>query len=286
MEENFEMKASLYKKMNAFRADVIQCDWKDDKMVSLGGTKGYPYLSSDKIIKNLAPLLVKHGIELDVEFGELTSCNREGMNHWTLKATVRFTDVETGYSTTSAAYGEGQDSQDKGIAKAQTAAFKKCLSAKCMIADGIDPDAVDIYEPKSFFKRSTEEQEEVKSKVLANSIKPTETPKEEPKVEEVPVVPKEDMAVKKGSVEVPVKTSEPQTVTEPPTTGVPTTTNTKYEPSGPHKGAIDRILKAYEEKAKAGEITSEEYNNMSMDRVTMSSPADAVAFIRKYRDKV
>ena len=260
-DEYYEQKAQLYKKLNAFRADVIQCDWKDDKMVSLGGTKGYPYLSSDKIIKNLAPLLVKHGIELDVEYSDLTNHDRNGGNHWTIKATVFLTDVDTGFTTKSCAYGEGQDSQDKGVAKAQTAAFKKCLSARNMIADGIDPDAVDITPLNNYYKKSAEEQEEVKSKVLANAIKPTV--KEEVKVE-VKTEPKEEPT--------PVQTTLAETKTE-----------TKFVPMGPQKGAIDKILADYEAKARNGEMTPDEYHKMVKDYSDLKDAKAAVEFIRKYR---
>lgn len=273
-ENNCEQKAQLYKKLNAFRADVIQCDWKDDKMVSLGGNKGYPYLSSDKIIKNLAPLLVKHGIELDVEYSELASHEKDGVFHWTIKATVYFTDVDTGYSTSSCAYGEGQDSQDKGVAKAQTAAFKKCLSARNMIADGIDPDAVDIWEPKSYYKKTAEEQEEVKSKVLANAVKPA--PKEKPpfkNLEETAKVfpPKEEP--KKEEPKKEEKAPEPKEEPKEP----------KYELTAVQKKVIGRITKDYEELAKNGGIDIVEYNEMLSAYMDLDSPQAVKAFIDKFR---
>lgn len=268
-EENSEQRAALYKKLNAFRADVIQCDWKDDKMVSLGGPKGYPYLSSDKIIKNLAPLLVKHGVELDVEYSDLTDYSKDGTRHWSVKATIFLTDVDTGYTTHSCAYGEGQDTQDKGIAKAQTAAFKKCLATRNMIADGIDPDAVDIYTPNNFYKKSAEEQEEVKSKVLEQAVKPVVEKTPEPKTEEKPVqtVPQEAPQTTLKVEDAPVEVKE----------------RNKFVPVGPQKGAIDKILTEYENRAKSGTIDVEDYNKMLSDHYDLSSAADAVAFIKKYR---
>lgn len=261
-EENFEQRAQLYKKLNAFRADVIQCDWKDDKMVSLGGKGGYPYLSSDKIIKNLAPLLVKHGIELDVEYSELTNYPKD-VNHWSVKATIFLTDVDTGYTATSCAYGEGSDSQDKGIAKAQTAAFKKCLSARNMIADGIDPDAVDITPVSNYYRRSAEEQEEVKSKVLANAVKPEA--KAETKTEKPPFKNLEESA----------KVFPPK---EEPKEEKP-----KFEPTAVQKKVLSRITQDYEELAKNGGIDVVEYNDMLSAYMDINSPQAVKAFIDKYR---
>ena len=282
MNNDMECRAALYKKLNAFRADVIQCDWKDDKMVSLGGAKGYPYLSSDKIIKNLAPLLVKHGIELDVEFSDLVNAAREGSSHWTVKASITFTDVETGFTTVSCAYGEGQDSQDKGVAKAQTAAFKKCLSARCMIADGIDPDAVDIFEPKNYYKKSAEEQEEVKSKVLSAAVKSKAEVKEEPKpIEELKVeIPekKEPEAVKVEDAPVEVRTEAPK---EEPKGEF--AAGNGFVPSVPQKRVLDNITDTWERLAKAGKVTAAEYNEMSMARISIKGPADVIAFANKYK---
>lgn len=271
-EENFELRAKFYKKLNAFRADVIQCDWKDDKTVSLGGTKGYPYLSSDKIIKNLAPLLVKHGVELDVEYSDLTDYTKDGTRHWSVKATIFLTDVDTGYTTHSCAYGEGQDAQDKGIAKAQTAAFKKCLAARNMIADGIDPDAVDTWEPSNYYKKSAEEQEEVKSKVLANAVKPEVQTKAEVKpAEEKKTLP-------------PFKNLDETAKTFPESNISPTIN--KFKPTIPQQKAIDRIKDRYEEMARGGQLTPDQYHEMVKDVTDIASPQDVVDFLNKYRSRI
>lgn len=56
-----------------------------------------------------------------------------------------------------------------------------------------------------------------------------------------------------------------------------------FEPTPPQKKAIENISKAWEEKAKKGEVDAEAYNQMSMDCASIKSTKDAVAFITKYK---
>lgn len=276
-------KSGLLTKMSDLRKEMLTKDWADDKMFTMGGKGGYSYLSADKVKKTLAPLFSKHGIELKCEFNDLQYREPIGnmSQHWTIRLDMTMIDVETGEEMTSSVYGEAGDSGDKGVSKAQTCAIKQWVFSEFFIADGIDPDAaMDFGASNSgFYKKSAEEKEEVVSKVLSQGIKakkkdePKEEPKPEPKPKEEP---KEEP--KKAPKEEPkpeLKAEEPVKEEAPKTGG--------FKPTGPQAKAIQRIEDVWEQRAKAGEVTPEEYNAMSMARATMASAADAVAFIKTYK---
>ena len=82
-------KASLLTKISELRADVLSKDWTDDKMMRGGGMQ-YPYLSTDKILRNVSPLLSNHGIEMTIEYVNPTM-TRDFSNmsaHWTVELIV------------------------------------------------------------------------------------------------------------------------------------------------------------------------------------------------------
>lgn len=288
--------ASFYRKKSGLRQDILAQDWKDDKAIRMGGGQ-IPFLSSDKIKKTVAPLFSKHGLELETEFSDLMVMEgvQGNQNHVSLKLTAKIIDIDSGYSTTSSAYGEAGDNQDKAIGKAQTYAMKYWLMSEFQICDGIDPDtlaaAASASSGTGFYKKTPEEQEEVKSKVLEQSIKPKEDAHDKKPAESV----KPEAPVKKKAHEVdqrpapveekpaakaeePVEKSEdlPEKTSEAPA-------EHKFVPTGPQAKTIDRIVEKWTSRAKNGEVTPDEYNRMSADRATMSSSQDAIAFIRKYR---
>lgn len=163
---------SLYRKVNALRADMMKCDWSDDKYMSYG-TSGYKYLSTDKILKTVSPLIATHGLELDVVIDDLTARPPVGSKeqHWTIRATVSLVDIDTGAADSSVVYAEAADNADMGLRKAHTMAIKQWILSKFLIADGIED--FSMPQGSGFKPRSPEEQEEAKSKVLAMGTKPT-----------------------------------------------------------------------------------------------------------------
>ena len=285
-------KTNLLKKISGLRQEIMTKDWADDKMFTMGGKGGYSYLSADKVKKTLAPLFAKHGLELRMEFEELQHREPIGnmSQHWTVKLYVTMVDVETGDQITSSVYGEAGDSGDKGVSKAQTCAIKQWVFSEFFIADGIDPDAVyDGINTTGFYKKSEDEKEEVVSKVLAQSMKPTQAvkpaPAEKPAEEAKPAKPAKAPAKKAAE---PKKEEKPAEEPAKPAEAVKPAeevakSDKLYKPTGPQAKAIKRIEEVWEQRAKAGEVTPEEYNAMSMARASMSCPADAVAFIKTYK---
>lgn len=171
---------SLYRKVNALRADMMKCDWSDDKYMSYG-TSGYKYLSTDKILKTVSPMIATHGLELSVVIDDLTPRPPVGSKeqHWTIRATVSLIDIDTGAADTSQVYAEAADNADMGLRKAHTMAIKQWILSKFLIADGIE----DFSAPQGtgFKPKTPEEQEEARSKVLAMGTKPTTPVKAEQK---------------------------------------------------------------------------------------------------------
>ena len=310
--QDWNLGESARLRFNAFRKDALACDWAPDKYLSLPSNKGYQYISSDKCRRNIAPLLVKHGLEFVPEFSDLTMHPAYGNvpNHWSVKLTAHLVDCETGISQTSVVYGECGDTGDKGIIKAQTAAIKQWILQNNLLADGMDPDGVaDSAENAggTFHKKSPAEEAEVKSKVLSQGIKPAEPAKPRKPAEKPKEVPKEapKEASKEEPKEEPVKEPEkaPESeekaeevskpVAEPEVPEEPAKKLVKKEELAPvainpelapiHKNAIGKILARFEERAKAGQIGPEEYNEMSMECAEIKTKADAVRFIKKYQ---
>ena len=265
------VKLNLYQKVSCLRKDVLTRDWTDDKMFTLpGGKGGYPYLSADKVKKTIAPLFAKHGIELRMEFKDLEYRPPIGnmSQHWTVRLEVSLIDTETGERETSCVYGEAGDSGDKGVSKAQTCAVKQWVFSEFFIADGIDPDAsATISTGGSFYKKTPEEQEEVKSKVLEQSLKP----KAKPAVPAKPVEKVDNAPEKAPEAEAP-KEDKPETKFEE-----------KFTPTGPQLKTIQRIADTYEKRLKANEISADEYNAMSEAKALIASATDVSEFVKRFR---
>ncbi len=305
----------LYKKISAMRAEIITKDWSDDKMYSSGVTR-YSYLSADKVKRTLGPLFSKHGLEFRVKFSELTPEAGYGnvSMHWAVRLDATLIDVDTGEAETSTVYGEAGDVADKGIIKAQTAAIKQWVLAVFFIADGIDPDAADSGSANHGSFRNADDQETVRSRVLAGGVaasktvaplKTVATPKTvaSPKTAAVPkghlhqasavpnpapaapkaavqpaAVPKKKEVVHKTAPSAPVTASEPSAAAT-----APVSEGTAFKPSEPQKRAVDHIVSLWFDQAKTGKITGEKYAEIQKASLGFRNVRDVTDFIKKYR---
>ena len=279
------MRVALLRKISAFRAEIQMKDWSPDKMMS-GGTP-YPYLSVDKVKRTIAPILVKHGLEFDIQYYDLEQhadlvTTNKSLQHWTVRAEATFTDIDTGETKTYRTYGEGSDVLDKSVPKCMTMALKQVFVQEFGIVDGIDPSFDDSEAPAgSFHRKSPEEQEAVKSKVLAGAVKPSApAPKAAKPVAPVPA-PKAEAPAPKAEVKEEKPAEEPELVGKY-AEAVDVSEIVSKLPT-PQKKAIEHIMKTFEEKAKAGEMEPEQYNEMSADYALIRTPADAAVFISKHK---
>ena len=201
--EEIKYRAALYKKKSKLREEVLKCDWKKDGYMLLGG-KRVEYITSEKIVRNFAPLLSKVGLEIECGFEEPQRLDPFGdrrEEHWLATFIVRYVDVDTGFMTLPNSYhGEGMDQRDKALKKANTDAQKLWLLADFKIGEGIDPDAGTNDTTGAYIPKDEQEQVEIKTKIAAAAVKP-KAPAPKPKAEE----PKEEVKV---PVEVKVETVE------------------------------------------------------------------------------
>lgn len=186
--EEIKYRAALYKKKSKLREEVLKCDWKKDGYMLLGG-KRVEYITSEKIVRNFAPLLSKVGLEIECGFEEPQRLDPFGdrrEEHWLSTFVVRYVDVDTGFMTLPNCYhGEGMDQRDKALKKANTDAQKLWLLADFKIGEGIDPDAGTNDTTGAYIPKDEQEQVEIKTKIATAAVKP-KAPAPKPKVE-VPV---------------------------------------------------------------------------------------------------
>lgn len=274
--EECEVAKSYYTKVSELRADVHTMDWADDKRLSLGSYGGYGYLSMDKIVKQIAPLFNRHGLEIELRYYDLQQVNSsddKDQYHWTVCLDVTLVDITTGYKgAPTTVMGESADRGDKGVTKAETSAYKNWHIKFFDLADGIDPDSDSGFAQEvRKFNKTEAEKEEVTSKVLAaakKSAEPSESIQEILDRARGPAAPVQ---------EKPAPKAETQPAAEAPAE------SSKFVPKAPQKKAIEGIIKTWETLAKEGKVTPEEYNEMSGAYSDINSDAAAVAFIRNYR---
>ena len=279
--EGSDVERQFHRKFNSARKAVYAADWTPDKAFKIQGNM-VPYVSIAKMKRNIAPALLKSGIDFTVEFSDLVQRTvGTSTTYWSVTCKVSFFDEDTGYGMSTAAIG-GYAGTDKGITICQTFALKQALSSVFLIIDGIEP--MDDVTTGTYHAKTEEEIEEVKSNILNNKdvIKPTETvnetPNEAPKEEK-----KVSLNIKNVDVDAPVETpSDKPAVPQSKGVELPKTVS-GFELMGPQRNIVAKILANWETAAKEGKTNPENYNRMSADYATMASTKDAMAFIRTYK---
>lgn len=284
--------------MNKVRAELLALDWKDDKFLSLGGMKGYNYLSIDKIKRNLAPVLQANGIDLGIEYCDLTQLGdaNAATQHWIVTLKASLIDISTGFERIYTAFGESSDHGDKGVNKAQTAAMKQFLSNTFMLIDGVDPDADSGERTGAFTPKTPTEVLEAKSAILSNAVKPKPAVPQKPAPVIRPMAPKN--VPKEENTESPAEVPEQKPVKKEPEVSGLAEPTPELSPdaisviaaesveslniSGPQKGAIANIIKVRTRLAQEGKLSVIEYNNMSADYAEIKDNVSGAAFLKKY----
>lgn len=320
LEQNMtnEEAIGFYTKMNLVRADLLALDWKDDKFLSLGGRSGYNYLSIDKIKRNIAPVLQARGIDLGIEYCDLTQLGdpNAATQHWIITLKASLIDISTGFERVYTAFGESSDHGDKGVNKAQTAAMKQFLSNTFMLIDGVDPDAEDKPIATGSFTKTPTETLVAKSKILGNAVKPADVEKPKPEVKVSPPAPKAPKVAPtpKSEEKVVQPTPQEEVKSEPVVEKVednPAPVETQEEilekemadvpdeggvfvpfvaesikdlkVTGPQRSAISRIIDVRTKWAMEGKLPVAEYNAMSADYAGIVDQKSGADFITKYR---
>lgn len=130
---------NLYQKISQVMQDVEYLS-KDSKIAF--GTTNYKAISEEKVTSTLRDSLIKNGLViLPIE----QVAGRNG-NVSTVNTKYKIIDIDTGQFEILASSGEGADTQDKGVGKAMTYAYKYMLLRTFAIPTGEDPDKVSSTE--------------------------------------------------------------------------------------------------------------------------------------------
>lgn len=248
------------KRLNAFRADVCSLNWEDDDHFEIKGQR-VNFLSSDKIRRNLAPLFVKHGIELYVEPMDATFI-KEDMT-WMVHTSITLEDIHSVHSNTYHSIGMGGVGKN-AITIGNTNAFKNWVTPTYQLADGMEKDEIIA----SFTPMSKAEKDVVTSNVLSKGIKPDERSKP---IEES-LLPEEDVhiTVSDGDETPPWETvvtrrTEPKSGFKIPA---------KYAP------VIDMHMDMLEEGFKNGSVEQSTYVDLYAQFDAMNSDESVRTFIK------
>jgi len=136
MEEN----KGIYRKIMRVM-EKVEYLAKDDT-ISYGDKVKYKGLSEEKVTRVIRKELVEQGI---IVYPIHQEHKREG-NLSTVDVTYRFVDVEDGSYIDAVSSGTGADTQDKGVGKAMTYAYKYLWLRTFAIPTGEDPDKISSAE--------------------------------------------------------------------------------------------------------------------------------------------
>ena len=106
----------------------------------------YKYATCADVLEMVNAAFVKHGIASItvpevVDLHELTTAKGSTEHIATVKITIKLVDADSGESLEISGMGSGQDSGDKAVMKAQTAAIKYAYLLSFAISTGDDPEA-------------------------------------------------------------------------------------------------------------------------------------------------
>lgn len=134
-------KLNIYQKLNAVMSEVKYIQKKDKTF-----NKMYSYVSHDDVAAAIQPQLVKHGIAL---VSNVADVKQDG-NRTSIVLEISFINIDDPKDQITVNFpGYGIDTQDKGIGKAISYAFKYCLlKTFCLeTGDDVEKDSID-YKPQ------------------------------------------------------------------------------------------------------------------------------------------
>lgn len=179
-------KISFGKKLSLLRSTINEMDWSPD---GVNVSQNYKFLSNKKMKGNVSAALAKVGLEWRIQFSELQilpSIGERMGQHYMIKAIATIFDADNPNDLTEwIAYGEAADTADKGIAKAQTNAFKSLIANNLMVSEYDADIESDMESTSSFAAEGMSgydiKKEVIKGKILTqNPAKPPEEMKKTP----------------------------------------------------------------------------------------------------------
>lgn len=177
---------NLYQRISAIMADVAYLQ-KDDK-VDTGGGKSYKAITEEKVTGAIRAAMIKHGVVIFPVAQRTTRDDEAVKDKYGNDKVNRITTVETTYRIVNVdnpddcietvSTGTGVDTQDKGVGKAMTYAYKYLLLRTFAIPTGDDPDKIssDLYSEELYGKPQG----------TAKQAEKTVPPRQAPVVREIP----------------------------------------------------------------------------------------------------
>ena len=157
---------NIFQRISAVMQDV-QYLAKDDQ-IEFGKTK-YRAISEEKVTTTIRKSLIAHGIVIVPVKQEHS---KDGVLT-TVDVTYRIQNIENENDYIEAvSSGTGVDTQDKGVGKAMTYAYKYLLLRTFAIPTGEDPDKISSAELDDRFSREQKNEyiDDIKKKVLLDSL--------------------------------------------------------------------------------------------------------------------
>jgi len=142
---------NLYQKISQVMQDVSYLSKDDD--IAFGNTK-YKAISEEKVTSTLRKSLIENGLvilPIEQEAGKVGNIS-------TVNTKYKIIDIDTGNYEVLASSGEGADTQDKGVGKAMTYAYKYMLLRTFAIPTGEDPDKISSAELDAKQREAEEKQ--------------------------------------------------------------------------------------------------------------------------------
>ena len=169
---------NLYEKISQVMQEVAYLA-KDDS-VSTGGTSSYKAISEEKVTSTVRASLIKNGLVIipisqqhsRVDEQITDNCGKQKINRiTTVDVLYRLVNIEKPDEYIDiASSGTGVDTQDKGVGKAMTYAYKYMLLRTFAIPTGDDADKIssDLYDVQLYGKQLDKDAREKMEKGKAN----------------------------------------------------------------------------------------------------------------------
>lgn len=238
---------SVTQRISEMRTDILAQDWTPDKAYSVKGNL-VRYVSIDKIKKTLAPLFPKHGLEFSIAFEPPIIQPSNKISEQGLPTSDK--DVVIGAEIEIVSVDDPSDRRFYSSYGGARATIDKAI--------GIAQSYVLRYWMINTFLIVDGIDPEVRSD-NGSGFHRLDRDEQEQVTSKV---------IGQGIA--------PKAQANPAPSG-------PFVLSGPSKRAVDRIVSVYDERAKAGEVSPEEYNRMSMAKASIAKMEDAVAFIREFK---
>jgi hypothetical protein len=133
-EEVVSDKIAFFKKLNAIQGDITKLPKE-----GYNPHHKYKYARDEDVLELFRGLFVKHGLVWMVNVEDYT---QEG-NKTVVILLIDLVDIDTGFTYSVPWVGEANDSQDKGMSKAYTAALKYFLLKQFIVSTGVEAEDSD-----------------------------------------------------------------------------------------------------------------------------------------------